>query len=87
MKLKLTSTERPIVTQYKHAYIALRLSHAAMMRGEGTHASLVDHYRLEQRRHELAAQLPETVVARIETSIDMVYGFPIDADYKRTVNE
>jgi hypothetical protein len=74
----LSFKDRRSVVLYKRAYTALRLSHAAMIRGESS--DYAAHYALELRRSECAEALPAPLVAAVERSIDRAFGFPLESD-------
>lgn len=82
--MRLTFKERRNVVHYKRAYTALRLSHAAMLRGE--HQDYVAHYKLELIRSELGDALPAHVVAAIERAIDSAFGYPFEDTVDSVVN-
>lgn len=85
----LTIKERRNVVVYKRAYTALRLSHAAMLRGESN--DYVAHYALETARSEASEALPQPLVTAIELSIDKAFGWALDESTEdavsRAVNE
>jgi hypothetical protein len=74
----LSFKERRNVVAYKRAYIALRLSHAAMLRGDSE--DYTSHYRLEQARSEAAERLQAHIVAAIEQSVDKAFGWPLEGN-------
>jgi hypothetical protein len=77
----LNAEGRELVVNYKRAYIALRTSHAALVRNEGTLTELAamqaNLYLMQDRCRELAVDIPADVVASIEYSIDRAYGFAV----------